>query len=237
MKSPSSSQLLVPVGLMAGIAGGIAGAAVAFLLGPPAAEAPRPLAPQLTAPPQDAALVARIADLEEQGRSLREELARIETTVAAASRVPVEPDVSPEDLEALRDELERALAGMPASEPRAAALEEQVAEALTRIRREERAGTIRDQQERRLERLDEVLPQLEQRLGLTRYQSSRMRTALIDRYEREAEMLRMWQDGAGDQAVGQQKRADAEAFRDELASFLDEDQLQGFWSGAEGAGK
>jgi hypothetical protein len=235
MKSPSPFPLLVLVGLTAGIAGGVAGAAVALLLGSPAADAPRLVAPQHAASAQDAALAARVAGLEERGRALQEQFARLEALQVAASRAPAEPGVSPADLEALRAELERALAGKP--EPRPADLEAQVADALTTIRREERAEAYRGQRERRLERLDEVLPQLEQRLGLTRYQSGRMRTALEARYEREAELLSLWQGGAGDEVVGQQKQADAEAFREELASFLTEDQLQGFWSGGGEGGK
>ena len=235
MQSPSPFPLLVLVGLTGGIAGGAAGAAVALLLGSPSADAPPPVAPQHTASAQDAALVARVAGLEEQGRALQDELARLEALQAAASRAPAGPVVSPEDLEALRAELESAVAG--AAVPRSVDLEAQVADALTTIRREERAEVYRGQQERRLERLDEVLPRLEQRLVLTRYQSSRMRRALTDRYEREAELLGLWQEGASDEVVGQQKRADAEAFRDELASFLTEDQLEGFWSDGGRGGK
>ena len=64
-----------------------------------------------------------------------------------------------------------------------------------------------------------------------------MRTALEARYEREAQLLSLWQEGAGDEVVVQRKQAHAEAFRDELASFLTEDQLQGFWSGGGEGGK
>jgi hypothetical protein len=235
MKSSSPFPLLVLVGLTGGIAGGAAGVAVALLLGSPSADAPRRVVPRHTAPAQDAALVARVVGLEEQGRALQEQLARLEALQVAASRAPAEPAVSPEDLEALRAELESALAG--AAAPPSTDLEAQVADALTTIRREERAEAYRGQHERRLERLDEVLPQLEQRLGLTRYQTSRMRTALESRYEREAELLSLWQGGAGDEVVGQQKQADSDAFRDELASFLTEDQLQSFWSGGGESGK
>jgi len=235
MKSPAAFPLLVLAGLTGGIAGGVAGASVALMLGSPSASVPRPIAPQHTPSAEDAALVARVAGLEEQCRALQDRHARLEALQMAASRAPAAPAVSSEDLEALRAELESARAGAP--EPRPADLEDQVAEALTAIRREERAAAIRDRQERRLERLDEVLPQLEQRLGLTRYQSGRMRTALEDRYEREAELMSLWQGGAGDEVVRQRKQADAEAFRDDLASFLTEDQLQGFWSGGGEGGK
>ena len=54
-------------------------------------------------------------------------------------------------------------------------------------------------------------------------------------YEREADILRRWEEGEGDEVLGSMKLNDREVHRTELAAFLTEEQLETYLS--RGGGK
>lgn len=176
------------------------------------------------------------AELEAKLAALEGRLARLEVRPAesVAARVVAEGGVvSREEFEALRAELEEALAvkeglhATPLADPEA--FEEQVADSLARIRKEEAVKSVREKQDQRADRLDQDVAKVEDWLGLSAPQSDSLRTALLTQYEREAEIRRLWEEGTPDEVLGEQKQADREAFYADLGGFLDPDQLETFW--------
>ena len=55
-----------------------------------------------------------------------------------------------------------------------------------------------------------------------------MRSALVSRYEREADILRRWQEGADPEVLGVMKQNDREVHRGELAQILTPGQLESY---------
>lgn len=234
MKAPLILSLLA---LLCGAA-----ALAAQLVEPRAAAPPEAVAvlPARAAP--DAALQARIEVLEGENRRLRDRLAMLETRSEAAARAPVVPGgvATQGELDALREELLAALEGRDARVPAAAPaaspeLVEQVASTLSRIRREEALDKARAHQEERLARLEDTLPGIEEWLGLSPYQTGEMRSALLLRYEREADLVRRWEAGEDPAVLGEQKQADRDAHREEVSAFMTPEQLETYTS--EGGGK
>lgn len=218
--------LLLPLAV---VAGGVAGAGVALLLGSRSAGPEGSLvAPAGTA---NAELAARVEALVAENRALRERLEVLELRPAVEARAPVvslDGLVPQEEFDAFKDSVEQALAGLGGASPPAGGLKEQVAEALGTIRKEERVQSVKASQERRVAGLDETMPKLEERLGLSPYQSGRLRSALLAQYEREAELIRLWEQSVDDELLGQRKTDDLRTFSDELAGFLSEEQLDAF---------
>lgn len=228
------SSTLTLLALVALVAGSAAGAVTSLLARPRSAERSAPVANDPA--PSGPSLAARLDELEAQNAALRARLAELELRPAVEPRVPVIAEgalVAREDFEALRAEVERLASGADAERPlRPDALEAEVAEALQTIREQERFEAVRASQEKRLARLDQDVLKLEEHLGLDRYQSDRMRTILLEQYQREAEVRRLWEEGAGDEVLGEHKRGAAETFRTQLAGVLSEEQLESFWQAA-----
>jgi hypothetical protein len=109
--------------------------------------------------------------------------------------------------------------------------QERVAETLTRIRREERLEAVRTTLEEQPTALEETLPKYEEWLGLSGYPSGQMRLALEGKFERDAELLKLWAGGAADDAVSKQKAEDSQAFQDAIGIFLTPEQLATYMSG------
>ena len=149
--------------------------------------------------------------------------------------------VSQQELGELREALAEALAAKevlqktPLADPER--FEEQVADSLVRIRKEEAVQKVRQHQDKRTERLEEDVAKIEEWLDLSAPQSDALRTALLTHYEREAEVRRLWEEGTPDEILGEQKRADGEAFYADLGEFLEPDQLESFWSSVGAGGK
>lgn len=223
--------------------------AVAAMLGRPAAPGPRADAAALPAPGPAAELLARVEALSRENRELRERVTELELRPAPESDRHREPAVARDsatsaelaelraELAALRAELERP--GTFAARPVEASpdFKETVASTLTQIRKQEQVDKVRSQMELRLERLDQTLPKIDEWLGLTRYQSNSMRSALLARYEREAELVRRWEAGEDPAVLGDVKAADREAHRREIAAFLTPAQLETYVARDGGGGK
>jgi len=191
---------------------------------------------------------ARLEELAAENRALGERLARLEIrpAPAAARRAPLPTGlVTREELETFRDEVLAALGqprsatgspGTPTGSVERKDLREYVSEALTEIRKEEAAARFPSLEERAAE-LDETMPKLEAWLDLTREQSGRMRSALLSQYEREADVLRRWQEGADARVLATMKRDDREVHLAELAEILTPEQLEAYASRREWGGK
>ena len=100
----------------------------------------------------------------------------------------------------------------------------EVARALTEIRAQ-KARDGKRALERRIGRLDRTVADLADALELDPAQSELMRSALVTSYDREADVLRRMEQGAGPDVTGELRGADREAHELEVSAFLNETQL------------
>ena len=146
-----------------------------------------------------------------------------------AARVPVGSEfVSRAEVEELLGEAGERVAGKVPVVKSEAELREFVAGALDEVRAEEQTRKVREWQVERQERMEETVSKLDSQLGLSAYQSDRMRTALLVRFEREAELLRRWEEGEDAGVLGEIKRDDRELHLQEVAEFLAPAQLESY---------
>ncbi len=187
-------------------------------------------------------VAGRVVELEAQVLALKERVEAIEirpASLVAPRTLASGASVSQEELEELRAALEEALAAKemlkdtPLGDPEM--FEEQVADSLTKIRKEEAMRSYRQHQDKQAEQLEVDVAKIEGWLGLSAPQSDSLRTALLTHYDRQAEVRRLWEEGAPDEILGEQKQADGEAFYADLGEFLDPEQLEMYW-GATGGG-
>lgn len=201
--------------------------------------------PSVEIPDTRPALQARLAALENEARDLRQRLEGLE--LRPVERVPVAPEsaapgwpadaLSQADLDAFREELEASLAGASVPSVESEAFRATVAETLAEVRKSERAEKVGAYYEDRDERLAEDVAEIREWLDLSPAQTGAMEVALVTHYEREAEVYRRWMEGEEDGALGEQKRADGEAFYADLAGFLAPEQLETFWTEISNPGK
>lgn len=178
----------------------------------------------------------RLKRLEEENGRLSDRLATLERLPVAPARQPVTEESLPrEEFEAFREEIAAALAsrGPFGSEtPQETLLcKEQIADTLAEIRLEETQQAIQKKIDGRLEGLDETMPKLERWLQLTPQQSEQLRSVLLARYEREAELVRRWKEGEDPDVLGELKTSDLELHRAELARILSPHQLETYRGG------
>lgn len=225
MKSPLVVSLIALV---------LSAVAVAAMLGRSPSSGPREEAPVLSgASAAEAELLARLDELTAENRALRDRFEMLELRAAPEPRTPVTDGFATrEELEALREELRDALAGggLPAGAipGESGEFKEQVAGALSAIRKDEAVGKARARQEDRLASLEDTMPKIEQWLELSPHQSEEMRSALLAQYDRETDLIRRWEAGEDPEILGEQKRSDREALRGDLAVFLSPEQLETF---------
>lgn len=171
----------------------------------------------LSGPEPDAQLAERVERLSAENRALRERLTELEMRSVPERREPASGLATKDELAALREELAELraeLAAAPGSTLTARPVEasnefkQEVARTLGEIRKQERVDRVRSQMDRRLEELDQTMPKINEWLGLTSYQSNEMRSALLKRYEREADLIRRWEAGEDPEVLGLVKEAD-----------------------------
>jgi hypothetical protein len=225
----------------------LAASAVALLsvLASPPAPAPESLARDATV--SDAALPARLQDLlarmeelGEENRDLRDRLARLEVRPDSKPPAPdAEGLASQEELEALRDQLVElqmnsdalmTATGIPGEpETLRERFKASVADTLAEIRKEEAIRKVRAGHEERLAALDETMPRIEEWLDLTPYQSGEMRSALLAQHDRDTQLIEMWEQGVDETLLGEQKARNRDRFHNDLALFLSAEQLETAW--------
>ena len=193
---------------------------------------------------------ARLASLEREKSELIARLDALEQREPRTMRAPVTsvapgahggPDVEElrRDIDALTDRLESltakldarlgapASAGDPIQAP--AGFKNQVASAMEEIRREELEEQLLAKQEAQRAEIDDRVEQLGEWLQLTPYQSSGMRDAVVAQYDRDAELMRLWQAGASDEDLGERKRENRDVHRAEVEALLSADQFEAYW--------
>lgn len=185
-------------------------------------------------------LALQVEALLADNEALRDRIGALEQSRFSRARVaPSARLVAVEEFEAFQEEVREALEGLAGQSATGAAGEgdfkDQVATTLSEIRKDEAVGKVRAWQEERLERLDRTMPKMESWLQLSGDQSARMRSALLARYEREAELIRRWEAGESDEVLGEIKGSDREAHLSDVAAFLTPQQLDDYVS-AEGQG-
>jgi len=157
---------------------------------------------------------------------LRMRLAKLEVP----GRRPVGEFASLEEFEELQETVKGWLAQNPGALEEPRIMEEQIASALTEIRKKEAVTAIRAYQEKRTSRLEEDLTKIGDWLELDARQIDSMRSILADQYERETEQRRLWEEDADEEVLAEMKASDGERFRAELEDALSPDQFSTFWA-------
>ncbi len=189
-----------------------------------------------------AELLARLDALSEETRRLRNQLALLESSPSPEARTPVlDGFVSQEEFEAFRDEMRAAFAErsefvVPPS-GQSDEFEAQVADTLSKIRLTESVEAARSKLSKLAGEVDATMPKITSWLELTPSQSESMRTALLDLYDREADLVRRWEAGEDPELLGETKRIDRETHRAQVAAFLTPQQLETYTSRGSGKGK
>ena len=189
----------------------------------------------------DADLLRRIAELAEETRVLRERLAELELRPVTTQRAPLGDGgmgaaVTREEFEALGRPVDvgRSL-GTDPSPAELDAFREHVAGVILDLRRDEAVG-LKKKHEDRVASLDDRLPGMAEWLGLTPYQTEKMRSVLLAQYGREGDILRRWEEGEDADVLGAMKRDDRAVHEDELAEVLTPEQFRTYtsreWGGA-----
>ena len=179
-------------------------------------------------------VLARLDQVTEDNRALRDSVAMIENASITAPRTPVGTNhVTRSDFDAFRDEIRAALEAVAVGAPLSAAAKSadfkgEIAGTLREIRGEEARAATEAKHQGRLDRLDKMMPKLEAGLGLTGGQSSDLRAALVTHYDRQAELTRRWQAGEDPEILGEVKRSDRQTHMAELSAILTPEQLQSF---------
>jgi hypothetical protein len=148
----------------------------------------------------------------------------LELRAPVPGRVPVGDWVTREELDAVLAQIQPPGATRNGLKQPAPEFKTQVAQALTAIRKDE----VQQAQKKVAGNLDERIARLTERLGLSVYQASEMRTVLATRDERERAVIQMWQDGADNEVLGDAKRSNAQEFQTVLQRVLTPQQLQTF---------
>jgi hypothetical protein len=187
-------------------------------------------------PESSGSLGERLEELTAENRALRDRLTALEMRPVDVPRVPVTSGFVPrEEFDAFCVEVRDALAGTDESAAQLAGtpevFKEQVASTLTEIRRAEADAKALSLQTDRVVGLDRTMPKIETWLELTPQQSTRMRSALLAQYDREAELTRRWQAGEDPAVLGELKRSDGEVHIAELAGFLTTAQFERYTAG------
>jgi len=157
-----------------------------------------------------------------------------ELRAAEVQRAPVVAGlVSSRELDARRDESPEVLDEDPAESPKVVTLaelqefREYVTSTLSEIRKQKAADELR-RLEKRSANLDATVSTLEDSLELTPHQSDKLRSLLLSGFDREAEYLRLWEEGADEEILGELKASDHEVNVTELSGFLTAEQLAAY---------
>ena len=224
MKTP---LLAVALALLVGFA------ALAAALVQRSAPAPREVAALRANESIPPGLLARLDEIAEQQRQLGVQVSMLEGVAGRTARSPVVSDaVTRAEFEAFQAEVLKALEGrandlLPGAGRRdPTAFKAQVAGAVEELRNEEAAAKLEAARQAHFAGLDELMPKLEQKLGLTSSQSRELRGALADKYDRDAQLVARWQLGEDPMVLGQEKADNHATHRAELDAVLTPQQIE-----------
>ena len=199
-----------------------AGAVVAMLANPGASDPEESAVAPVVAGP-DAELLAEVEALRERVAEL--EMSPVPTPV---ERAPA-PDgfVTKEDFAAFREEVLAALDGSSlVSSIQVPAFKDTLADTLEEINRDNAVAKADASYQKRVDGIDDRMTKLDASLGLDRRQSHALRSELLAKYEREAEIVRRYHQGEPDEVIGEVKMTDHRMHQEALASILTPEQLE-----------
>lgn len=175
-------------------------------------------------------LLARIDRLTMRNSDLQRRLEELEQRSVGSERTPLGNFASQAELDELREEVRalQASSGVALEEPEI--FKEQIAGALSEIRRAETIEKVKQYQENRVARLDQDLEKMRTWLELEEYQVGEVRDSLVEQYAREDEQRRLWEAGESDEILAEHKRADGQLFWDEMRVVLTPEQYDTFWA-------
>ncbi|MEM9379257.1 MAG: hypothetical protein AAGB93_04835 [Planctomycetota bacterium] len=216
----------LPIALAALAGGAVSGTVVTLVQRP--APATAPTGADLVQ--RDAADLAAIArDLQAAVETLEARITALELAPTAAPRVAAGPAdaVTQADLDALREELSSQQLPTSASlgSPR---MKEQLAEAVRDVQREQTVAKYESRQEEERSSIDERVEKMTEFLDLDANQSERMREELLEKSNRDMEVLRQWAEGVDGSVLGETKRQNDQDHRAAMEGILRPDQLERF---------
>ena len=183
-------------------------------------------------------LQQRISELADETRALRNRIAMLESRPAVAQRTPVaSASISSEEFDALKEEIQAELETLSLSSTGEQALEEKIAVVLDQARNEEKAEKANSKRAKGEDRLERNVEKMTTWLGLTNNQADSLRSTMMLQKDREEEILRLWEEGADADVLGEMKAADGQAFQDELAGILSAEQLETYLGAGGATGK
>jgi hypothetical protein len=179
------------------------------------------------------AAAARLASLQQQVEELQARLAELERARRAAPVRGVVDAVTAADLEALEARLVRSFEQArplvaASSEPE---FRDRVAVAIDALQKQR----VEEKVYARHEQLDQRIAGWTEALGLDGYQQEQVRTILATRDQREQELMRLWREGAEDEALGDAKSRMQQEFDGELERVLSADQLTRYRESQQGS--
>lgn len=175
--------------------------------------------------PSAADLLTRVRSLQDENQSLRDRLTSLELRPPAAQRVPVEGGVSKADFEEFKDEVLARLKTTSAGVAEPEQMKAQVADAVREFRKEEQFESVRQAQVKRADTLEDRLARLSSHLGLDNVQVNQMRVAFTEQFDRDQQVIRLWQEGTEPELLGETKQANAIEHRTALEAILTPTQL------------
>jgi uncharacterized membrane protein YgcG len=218
------SNSLLPTLLLATAAGAVSALVVTSLSGSdaPAAQAVGAASAEGVSQSVAGSTEAELVSLRAENQELRVRIEALESRPAGESRAAVQPSV--EELAAAVAEVQ-SNAGATAT-PRDDAMYTQVEAALESIRETERAEAAKAREQREVERMEERLTQMAERLGLTPAQTNDMRGLLLQQEQIEDDLRAQREAGMERDAYRVARDQAREAERAELTRILTPEQLQ-----------
>ena len=217
---------ILTVSLVAAVAGAAAAGVVTLALAPSDAATPADNAVTLTeaaSPRQGTDLVAELDELASENRELRARIEALESRPMSDARTLIEPSDGQHSAAIAAAQGGASALGVPPAE-----IQAQVATAIEAIRTQERAEAARAREQRELQRMEERLTDLRERLGLSPTQENDLRALLLADRAAEAEYDRQREAGMSRDAlrvVREQQRTEQQA---QLAKILTPEQLANY---------
>ncbi|MHC5063551.1 MAG: hypothetical protein ACYTG5_06215 [Planctomycetota bacterium] len=174
------------------------------------------------------ALLDRLQLLREENANLRDRVIALEQISNQDLRKPAGSPVTRAEFEAFKREVRAFLDGRVALEPESKEFKSRVADLMESIRKEEAVEKFKEMQAKDSERLEERVQQWDEWLGFNEYQRSEFRLLLSTRDMQDAEVLRLWSEGADDETIGQAKRSNEEQYQTAISALLTPQQLATF---------
>jgi hypothetical protein len=213
------NSTIILVVAISGLAGGFASSLIDF------GSSPAPIDGDLRPVDEDRGSrdwEGAIESLRQENMELRGRLIALESKEPVSGRFPLGGAVSKAEFDSLEQEI-RGFRLQPVDSPK---FEEKVASALTQIRQEEQIEAARRGQEKWSAQIDGRVDRVSEWLVMTDYQAEQYRVTLQSKDRRNQELVQMWEDGAEREQLGEIKSSNSRQHIDDVALFLNAEQLE-----------